>query len=85
MVYGDAATVCRAPDGRHWDADVRCAPADPLTKPNSDSHSRDSVVNILVVFALFALLTLASLVGLTADSRDSADWKPSQGGRRVPD
>ncbi|WP_182910375.1 hypothetical protein [Micromonospora endophytica] len=34
----------------------------------------------LLIFLL--LLTFASAVGLTADSRDSADWKPSDGGRR---
>ncbi|MGC5334428.1 hypothetical protein [Micromonospora sp. DT62] len=30
----------------------------------------------------FVLLALASAAGLTADSRDSADWKPSDDGRR---
>ncbi|MEV2241821.1 hypothetical protein [Micromonospora sp. NPDC049891] len=34
-------------------------------------------------FLLFFLsLALLSALGLTADSRDSADWKPSDGGRR---
>ncbi|MFC7527308.1 hypothetical protein [Actinoplanes sp. GCM10030250] len=35
----------------------------------------------LVVF--FVLLFLASVAGLTSDSRDSADWKPTQDGRRA--
>ncbi|MEV6814218.1 hypothetical protein [Micromonospora sp. NPDC051296] len=34
----------------------------------------------LLLFVLF--LALASAVGMTSDSRDSADWKPSDGGRR---
>ncbi|MEV6693260.1 hypothetical protein AB0M35_17500 [Micromonospora sp. NPDC051196] len=36
------------------------------------------------LFVLFLLLSLAaaSAAGLTTDSRDSADWKPSDGGRR---
>ncbi|WP_165521767.1 hypothetical protein [Micromonospora zingiberis] len=34
----------------------------------------------LLLFLLF--LAATSAVGLTTDSRDSADWKPSEGGRR---
>ncbi|WP_158603550.1 hypothetical protein [Micromonospora radicis] len=34
----------------------------------------------LLLFLLF--LGSASALGLTVDSRDSADWKPSDGGRR---
>jgi hypothetical protein len=41
-------------------------------------------MELVVVFSLFLLLALASMLGLTADSHDSADWKPTQGGRRVP-
>ncbi|QGN46456.1 hypothetical protein ACN26Y_09250 [Micromonospora sp. WMMD558] len=36
-----------------------------------------------LLFLLFlVLLASASAAGLTADSRDSADWKPTDGGRR---
>jgi len=41
-------------------------------------------MELVVISTLFVLLALASAFGLTADSRDSADWKPSQGGRRSP-
>ncbi|MGR6322568.1 hypothetical protein Q2K19_12750 [Micromonospora soli] len=37
-------------------------------------------VLLLVLFLLF--LVVASAVGLTADTRDSADWKPTDDGRR---
>lgn len=37
-----------------------------------------------VVFGFFALLALASALGWTRDSRDGSDWKPSDGGRRMP-
>lgn len=36
---------------------------------------------LLLLFFLVAL-TLASAFGLTADTRDSADWKPTEEGRR---
>ncbi|MFI7432690.1 hypothetical protein [Micromonospora haikouensis] len=35
---------------------------------------------LLLLFLL--LLAAASAAGLTADTRDSADWKPTDGGRR---
>jgi len=35
----------------------------------------------LIIVLLFAG---ASAAGLTVDSRDSADWAPTDGGRRVP-
>ncbi|MEU4382235.1 hypothetical protein [Micromonospora echinofusca] len=39
-------------------------------------------MEILLFLFFLVLLALASAVGLTADSRDSADWKPSDDGRR---
>ncbi|MEV4828919.1 hypothetical protein ACQP2H_29185 [Micromonospora sp. CA-248260] len=37
----------------------------------------------LLLFLLFIVaLAVASAVGLTADTRDSADWKPTEDGRR---
>lgn len=39
-------------------------------------------MEILLFLFFFVLLALASAAGLTADSRDSADWKPSDDGRR---
>ena len=40
-------------------------------------------MELIVIPTLFVLLAVASMLGLTADSRDSADWKPTQGGRRA--
>jgi hypothetical protein len=40
-------------------------------------------MELLVVFAIIALLGIASALGLSFDSRDGADWRPSDGGRRV--
>ncbi|MEU4774150.1 hypothetical protein [Micromonospora sp. NPDC023644] len=39
-------------------------------------------MEILLFLFFFVVLALASAVGLTADTRDSADWKPSDDGRR---
>ncbi|WP_432908511.1 hypothetical protein ACQP1S_29860 [Micromonospora matsumotoense] len=36
---------------------------------------------LLLLFFLLAL-AVASAFGLTADTRDSADWKPTEEGRR---
>ncbi len=41
-------------------------------------------MELLILLAFFLLLALASALGWTADSRDSADWKPSNDGRRRP-
>lgn len=35
------------------------------------------------MLVFFVLLLIASVAGLTADSHDSADWKPTDGGRRA--
>ncbi|WP_198141545.1 hypothetical protein [Micromonospora sp. ATCC 39149] len=36
-----------------------------------------------LLFLIFLLaLAVASAVGVTADTRDSADWKPTENGRR---
>lgn len=34
------------------------------------------------LLAFFLLIALAGGAGMTVDSRDSADWKPTDGGRR---
>jgi hypothetical protein len=39
-------------------------------------------MELLVLLLFFVVLGIASLFGWTSDSRDSADWKPSEGGRR---
>lgn len=47
------------------------------------NHAKVSAPMEILLFLFFlVLLALASAVGLTADSRDSADWKPSDDGRR---
>lgn len=80
MVYGISATVWERNRSAHLMADVRCASA---VSPINQVKKKGSAMELVVVFSLFALLALASMLGLTADSRDSADWKPSQGGRRA--
>ncbi|WP_165823110.1 hypothetical protein [Micromonospora globispora] len=37
---------------------------------------------VLLLLLLVLFLVVASALGLTADSRDSADWKPTDEGRR---
>lgn len=47
------------------------------------NHAKVSAAMEFLLFLLFlVLLVAASAAGLTADSHDSADWKPSDGGRR---
>jgi hypothetical protein len=40
-------------------------------------------MGLLVLLALLLLLNLAAALGWVADSRDSADWKPTDNGRRA--
>ncbi|MGK5519895.1 hypothetical protein ACSNN9_11130 [Micromonospora sp. URMC 107] len=50
---------------------------------NDSNHAKASAaMEILLFLFFFVVLALASAVGLTADTRDSADWKPSDDGRR---
>lgn len=37
----------------------------------------------LVLLLFFIVITVAAVLGWTADSRDSADWQPSEDGRRA--
>ncbi|MBQ0903499.1 hypothetical protein [Micromonospora sp. U21] len=47
------------------------------------NHAKASAAMEFLLFLLFViLLAAASAAGLTTDSRDSADWKPSDDGRR---
>lgn len=47
------------------------------------NHAKASAAMTVLLLLLFLLLLLAaSAAGLTADSRDSADWKPTDDGRR---
>jgi hypothetical protein len=54
-------------------------------RTGGDNHkTRERVYAAMELFILvfILLLALASAFGLTTDSRDSADWKPTDGGRR---
>jgi hypothetical protein len=39
-------------------------------------------MELFVLLLFFVVLAIASIFGWTSDSRDSADWKPSESGRR---
>ncbi|MET8254110.1 hypothetical protein [Micromonospora sp. NPDC005197] len=41
-----------------------------------------AAMEFLLLLLFLVLLVAASAAGLTADSHDSADWKPSEDGRR---
>ncbi|MEV6375881.1 hypothetical protein [Micromonospora musae] len=43
-----------------------------------------AVMEFLVLVLFLAVLAVAAATGVTADSRDSADWKPTDAGRRSP-
>jgi hypothetical protein len=38
----------------------------------------------LFLLLFFVVLTLGAIFGWASDSRDSADWRPSDDGRRCP-
>jgi hypothetical protein len=57
--------------------DIRCAPVTERTT------SRRVTTVELVLLLFFIAVTVAAAFGWTADSRDSADWQPSEDGRRV--
>ncbi|KKK07539.1 hypothetical protein LQ51_01905 [Micromonospora sp. HK10] len=47
------------------------------------NHAKASAAMTVLLLLLFLLFLLAaSATGLTTDSRDSADWKPTDDGRR---
>ncbi|PWU48001.1 hypothetical protein DLE60_22575 [Micromonospora globispora] len=47
------------------------------------NHAKASAaMAVLLLLLLVLFLVVASALGLTADSRDSADWKPTDEGRR---
>jgi hypothetical protein len=70
--------------GGHTQRDVRCAPAATTSKTGISDwiEGLTTAMELFVLLAFFLLLTLASVLGWTADSRDSADWTPSNEGRR---
>jgi hypothetical protein len=41
-----------------------------------------AAMELLLILAFFLFLALASFLGWTVDTRDSADWKPTNDGRR---
>jgi len=49
---------------------------------NTNQAKVSAAMTVLLLLFLLLLLVLASAAGLTADSRDSADWKPTDDGRR---
>ncbi|MFY1579008.1 hypothetical protein ACN26Z_29385 [Verrucosispora sp. WMMD703] len=49
---------------------------------NRRRQKASAAMGFLFFLLFFLTLALLSALGLTADSRDSADWKPSDGGRR---
>lgn len=66
--YGAAQTVLR-PVRTGGETDINHAKA-------------SAAMTILLLLLLLLVLAAAGALGLTADSRDSADWKPTDDGRR---
>lgn len=67
----------------------RCASAQTGLSPvrtggeTDSNHAKVSAAMEFLFFLLFlVLLVAASAANLTVDSHDSADWKPSEDGRR---
>ncbi|MEU7773996.1 hypothetical protein AB0C50_10830 [Micromonospora taraxaci] len=49
---------------------------------DSNHAKASAAMEFLFLLLFLVLLAAASAAGLTADSHDSADWKPSDDGRR---
>ncbi|EEP72106.1 hypothetical protein MCAG_02433 [Micromonospora sp. ATCC 39149] len=58
---------------------VRCAPA---AKASHITAKASAAMESLLFLIFLLALAVASAVGVTADTRDSADWKPTENGRR---
>jgi hypothetical protein len=58
-----------------------------LSANRNDTHVRAWKVPPgmeLFLLLFFVMITLAGIFGWVSDSRDSADWRPSEDGRRCP-
>ncbi|MDG4794367.1 hypothetical protein [Micromonospora sp. WMMD1082] len=75
---GIPATVRREAGSADW----QVSGAHRRRHVTSRRQKASAAMGFLFFLLFFLLLALLSAVGLTADSRDSADWKPSDGGRR---
>lgn len=49
---------------------------------HSDPRKVSAAMEFLLLLFFLVALAVASAFGLTADTRDSADWKPTEEGRR---
>lgn len=67
------------PDGR---AETGCSPVRTGGETDSNRVKASAAMEFLFFLLFLVLLAVASAAGLTADTRDSADWKPTDGGRR---
>lgn len=68
--------------GRRRPTETGSSPVRTGGETDSNHAKASAAMEILLFLFFLVLLALASAVGLTADSRDSADWKPSDDGRR---
>ncbi|TDC37778.1 hypothetical protein E1211_09260 [Micromonospora sp. 15K316] len=49
---------------------------------NINQMKAGAVMEFLFLVLFLIVLAVAGATGVTADSRDSADWKPTEAGRR---
>ncbi|MFG3714840.1 hypothetical protein ACIBTZ_25410 [Micromonospora sp. NPDC049460] len=63
-------------------AQTGCSPVRTGGETDSNRAKASAAMEFLFFLFFFLLLAVASAAGLTADSRDSADWKPTDDGRR---
>lgn len=69
--------------GLSGSAQTGCSPVRTGGETDSNHAKASAAMEFLFfLFFFFLLLAAASAAGLTADSRDSADWKPTDDGRR---
>lgn len=65
-----------------WTAETGFSPVRTGGENHSDDQKVSAAMEFLLLLLLLAVLAAAPASGLTADTRDSADWKPTDEGRR---
>ncbi len=68
--------------GRFGRSQTGLSPVRTGGETDSNHAKASAAMEFLFILLFLVLLAAASAAGLTVDSHDSADWKPSDDGRR---
>ncbi|SCL67534.1 hypothetical protein GA0070604_6020 [Micromonospora eburnea] len=80
---GNRGTLAFLPlSGRGGGAQTGLCPVRTGGETDINHAKASAAMSALLLLFFLLLLGVASALGLTADTRDSADWRPSDDGRR---